>query len=99
MIVIRVMFRIQAEHSSQFSELIQADLAQARKMPGCLHFGLFADPTDAQAFLLYEEWASQADFEAYKNSDAFKANSARIFPLMDGRPASAYFAAEVLEQH
>ena len=99
MIVIRVLFKIQASASQTFASLIQEDLSTTRQMPGCRHFGLFADPSEPHTYLLYEEWESLADFEAYKQSEAFQANSAKIFPLMDGKPSSAYFQAEILEEH
>jgi len=99
MIVIRVMFQIQATAQSGFLGLIQSELITAREMPGCLTFGIFEDPEYPCQYLLYEEWEDLSYFEAYKQSAAFQKIGANIFPLMVGAPSSAYFEAQILEQN
>ena len=44
--------------------------------------------------LLYEEWKTREAAEAYLGSDYFRDAGAILFPLMEGRPDSAYYEAE-----
>ena len=57
---------------------------------------MYIDPTDANSVLVYEEWRSRADFDAYRNSEFFAESGAVLFPLMEGAPDSAYYESELV---
>ena len=66
-----------------------------RALGGCRRYALFRDPHEPARFLLYEEWATAAAFDAYQSHrlrDAF----AVLRPMMAGSPDGEYFEAEPL---
>jgi quinol monooxygenase YgiN len=69
-----------------------------QKFTGCERFALYGDASKEDNFLIYEEWQSQANFEAYQTSEYFKKNGEKLFAMMAGAPDSAYFEADVLQQ-
>ncbi len=95
MIVVRVAVRVQPASTDAFVAHLTREAEQTRALPGCQRFELFRDPQDPNRFLLYEEWASAADFEAYQNSDLLRESFAVLGPMMAGPPDSTYFDAQV----
>lgn len=96
MLVIRVLLNVQPENQSRFIELIKEDRAASQQFEGCNHWEVYSDTTDPNNYLIYEEWETQAQFDAYKASDHFKQIGPKIFPLIAGDPNSAYYAASAL---
>jgi quinol monooxygenase YgiN len=66
------------------------------RFAGCQRFQTFVDPDDPDQVLIYEEWADQAAFDAYRGSDYFTEGGKVLFPAMAGAPDSAYYAAELV---
>ncbi len=98
MMVIRVAVKIKPEEAANFVNHIQQEMIEVKQQfTGCERFNLYRDIADENTFLLYEEWQSQANFEAYKNSDYFKQNGQKLFPMMVEPPDSAYFEAQILQ--
>jgi quinol monooxygenase YgiN len=95
MIIIRVTMSVQAENREKFLELLNQEAKEVRHLEGCVRFNIFEDVSSEKALLLYEEWESLAAFDAYRTSEAFKETGQQLFPLMDGKPDSAYYSAEV----
>jgi quinol monooxygenase YgiN len=73
------------------------EMVEVKQFSGCEKFRLYADVTNENTFLLYEEWQSQTNFDTYKNSDYFKQNGEKLFPMMAEPPDTAYFEAEILQ--
>lgn len=97
MFIIRVIMTVKPDEAPAFVEYLQKEAADVKaQFAGCEQFGLFADVSAENRYLLYEEWETQAAFNAYRNSDFFKQNSAVLFPMMAGAPDSAYFSAEII---
>ncbi|MGB1289212.1 MAG: putative quinol monooxygenase, partial [Aggregatilineales bacterium] len=71
MVVIRVLLQVKPEHQAAFLAYIARSAAQSREFDGCMNFGYYASVDDDSYFLLHEEWASQAQFDAYKSSETF----------------------------
>jgi quinol monooxygenase YgiN len=69
-----------------------------REVPGrfarCERFAVFSDPSDPDSVLLYEESSTRDAAEPYIGSEYFRASADALFPLMDGKPDSAYYDAE-----
>jgi quinol monooxygenase YgiN len=95
MIIIRVLVNIQETTKAKFLELLSQEAKEVRRLEGCLTFNIFEDVSSETSLLLYEEWQSLEAFNAYRNSVAFKEMGQELFPLMDGRPDSAYYSAEI----
>ncbi len=96
MIVIRVKIAVKPEAKGDFIAAMHESIPISSAFDGCIQFSLYEDTTDENALLLYEEWETQAHFDAYRNSAHFKDSGAVLFPLMDGSPDSAYFDAKVM---
>lgn len=98
MIVIRVAIHFNPAERKQMLDYMQKHIEASRSRLGCLNFGLYEDALHENNFLLYEEWETQAAFDAYKESEEFKQSGEVLFPLMIGTPDSAYYTANVLQQ-
>jgi quinol monooxygenase YgiN len=97
MIVIRVALTFNPSERTTMLTYMQTHLKESRAFTGCLNYGLYQDIADENRFLLYEEWDTQANFDAYKASEAFKTSGEVLFPLMVGTPDSVYYSASVLQ--
>ena len=94
MFVIRIQLTLQAATRDAFRQwVVDAGLA-ARALTGCVEYTFGEDVADPLRVILYEEWTTQADFEAYKQSAVFAATSERLRPMLAQPPKSAYFRAE-----
>ena len=97
MLVIRVKMRVTPQNKAAFVTAMTESIPISSAFDGCIQFSLYEDMTDENALLLYEEWESQAQFDAYRESEHFAESGKVLFPLMDGKPDSAYFTAERLQ--
>lgn len=98
MLVIRVLVKVKPEEKTGFINHMKHEMAEVKEMfAGCEKFNLYGDIARENTFMLYEEWQSQVNFDAYKNSDYFKKNGEKLFAMMAEPPDSAYFKAEVLQ--
>jgi quinol monooxygenase YgiN len=95
MIIIRVAMNVQPENKEKFLGFLEQEALSVRGLAGCLKFNIFEDVSSEKSLLLYEEWQSLEAFNAYRTSEAFKETGQQLFPLMDGKPDSAYYSAEV----
>jgi quinol monooxygenase YgiN len=94
-IIIRVAMNVQGENREKFLGLLGQEAKEVRQLEGCLKFNIFEDVSSENALFLYEEWQSLESFNTYRNSAAFKETGQHLFPLIDGKPDSAYYSAEV----
>lgn len=93
MMVIRVVVDVKPESVDAFIAHLDDEAPKVRELDGCLRYQLFRDPAEPTRFLLYEEWASEAAFEAYRSSELLSNSFAVLGPMMAGPPDSQYFAA------
>lgn len=97
MIVIRVAVEVKPEEVSAFVDHVTQEMVDVKEFAGCERFHLYADVKDENKFLLYEEWQTLENFNAYKISDYFTENGKKLFPMLAMNPDSAYFDAALLE--
>ena len=97
-VVVRVRVQIKPDQIDAFTRYMAQESEQARALEGCERYEVFrATDGDGGTFLLYEEWASQAAFDAYRNSPLLKQSFAVLGPMMAGPPDSAYYSAHAFE--
>ena len=96
MIVIHVQVKIKPEKQSDFLELIHQDMEAAQGKPGCATYQWLAHPSDHQTFTLYEEWATEADFDRFRNSAYFQQLNSQFAPIIAEAPRSHYYEATPL---
>lgn len=46
--------------------------AMSREEPGCVQFTVCQDLDDPQTFVLFEQWATKADWEVHKQAESFQ---------------------------
>lgn len=95
MFCVRVAVRVKPEGRDRFVAQLKTEEREVpERFAGCERFAVFSDPADPDSVLLYEEWKTREAAEAYLGSDYFREAGAILFPLMEGRPDSAYYEAE-----
>jgi quinol monooxygenase YgiN len=94
MFIARINLKLRAGQRAAFRDYAGAEGLQARTLAGCVDYSFFEDVGDPTRVLLYEEWASRKQFEAYKASPVFEAAGARLRPLLEEPPKSAYYESE-----
>lgn len=92
--VIRVIMQAKPDKQQDLIEIMAKDSEISQKFEGCLMFNLFQDVTNANSFILYEEWETAENFEAYQKSEYLDGQRELIFPLLDGAPDSAYYESK-----
>ncbi len=96
MIVIRVLLEVQPEKQQDLVQFMHNSVTVSNRFEGCAKYNLYQDIGAENTFLLYEEWETQEQFDAYKASDHFKESGRVLFPLLVGTPDSLYFDAQVI---
>lgn len=96
MVIARVIVSIKEEHRAAFLEHMRKETAELRTFKGCLRFDILVDPVTEGTYVLYEEWATEEDFEAYKKSEQFANNGKVIYPMVASKPDAKYFKGEPL---
>ena len=94
MIIIHVQVKIKPEKRGEFLDIARKDVEHGQTVQGCIRYEWLGDTNGGDNFTLYEEWATQADFDAYKQSDYFKQLNDVFAPLVAAKPESHYYTAE-----
>jgi quinol monooxygenase YgiN len=97
MFLARVNFKIKPELHASFMAVVDHTTKTALAQPGCNYFGFYRDLEESHSYLFTEEWATQADYDAFKQSSVF-AELSKIFSMLDGEPSATYFSAEYISQ-
>jgi quinol monooxygenase YgiN len=96
MLIVIVDFTVAPKDSPLVHSTLLAEAPVVRTLPGNLGFSIWADPDQPGTWRLMHEWADAAGFDAYRATPAFKDVGAILFPLMQGKPSSRVFAADML---
>ncbi|MEO0564140.1 MAG: putative quinol monooxygenase [Chloroflexota bacterium] len=95
MVVIRILMQIQPQQREAFLKFMANSTTVSTAFSGCLKYQLFQDVNTEDSYLLYEEWETRAQFDAYLASDHMVESRTALFPMMAGKPDSAYFDAQL----
>jgi quinol monooxygenase YgiN len=76
---------------------LDGERAQVRAMPGNLAFRVYASRQDETGITVVHEWADEASFAGYVESDSFARSGTVLRPMMVGSAVSRRFSAELLE--
>jgi quinol monooxygenase YgiN len=71
--IISAKFQIKPDKVDSFLAAFKPLIAGSRAEPGCISYTLYQDPSDRTAFLVFEEWKSQAAIDAHFATPHFKA--------------------------
>jgi quinol monooxygenase YgiN len=89
--------RVDAENKEELVGYLKSEVENNKTLAGCLAYTLYQDISEPDGVLLYEEWKDMDVFNDYKNSAAFAEIMAKVFPLLKGKPDSAYFESDIIE--
>lgn len=68
-IIVSGWLRVLADQRADYLDGCRAVIEAARAAPGCIEFHLGADPFDPERVIVFEQWASAADVEAFRAAD------------------------------
>jgi hypothetical protein len=69
-----------------FLENFNANKEKIRNSKGCNLLELYRDKNDTNTFFTYSYWESEADLEAYRNSELFKVVWGKAKALFNNKP-------------
>ncbi|NJN96923.1 MAG: antibiotic biosynthesis monooxygenase [Anaerolineales bacterium] len=84
---------VNPEYKAQFEERFTNRAREVDKMPGFVRNQVLRPANPEDPYIVLTEWQSQADFEAWVNSDAFKKGHAQSGTL----PREAFLGQSKLE--
>jgi heme-degrading monooxygenase HmoA len=67
-----VQMTFKPENIPSFERIFKASSPQIRSFPGCLHLELLQDKENPCVFFTYSHWETEADLQAYRDSDFFR---------------------------
>jgi len=73
----------------------ESEAAHVRQMAGNLAFRLLADPAQPGALVIWHEWQSEAEFDAYLASPSFARLGEVLRPIAQSAPVSRRFHADL----
>ncbi|MFG3339697.1 putative quinol monooxygenase [Glycomyces sp. NPDC048151] len=82
---------MEPEMAEQARSMAEASLAE----PGCLSYRNYVDPDDPRSWVVVEEWADQASFDAHMASPHLAASLARSAELLAEPPSVKVLAPVV----
>ncbi|MFN8418875.1 MAG: putative quinol monooxygenase [Anaerolineae bacterium] len=77
MILIIGRFQVQAEQLEAFQQFARDLIPEARKAAGCLNFDLLQDLSQADQFVMLEQWLDRESLENNFNSELIKSLTMR----------------------
>jgi quinol monooxygenase YgiN len=71
MIFVTIRAKTHPDKRTEFTQTVTSLLNQIRKSPGCLSCYFYQEFEEENTFCLFEEWASQEEFENYLRTNSF----------------------------
>jgi len=86
MFVVVAQWHAKAGADDEIAEVLKTAIRNSRSEPGCVLFMANRSVDDPRKFVLYEQFADKAAFDAHLATDSFKDNViGRILPLLESR--------------
>jgi quinol monooxygenase YgiN len=94
--VVVAIWTSQTGRERDVEEALQQMIAPSRAERGCLDYRVLRALDDPRVFLLYEEYRTQADYEAHLQSAHFRTHATeRGIPLLESRERTFYEPLDV----
>ena len=81
-----VKLTIGEENISSFENIFEQQKRTIRNFEGCTYLELYQDRKDPRIFFTYSYWDSEADLEAYRQSDFFRNVWSKTRALFTAKP-------------
>ena len=86
MYVVVAQWYAKAGADDEIAEVLRTAVRNSRTEPGCMLFMANRSVDDPRKFVLYEQFADKAAFEAHLATDSFQENvRGRLLPLLESR--------------
>jgi heme-degrading monooxygenase HmoA len=83
-----VKLTFQADKTAEFELIFEQSKNLIRQMAGCQHVELLHDVQNPTVYFTLSLWDSEADLEAYRQSELFRTTWAKTKVLFADRPAA-----------
>ena len=97
MLIAHVRFSVAQRDANTALDTLMSHAGTVRKMPGCLAFTPFVNPTTPTEVCVQHEWDIPSAFYGYTGSDTFQSVTQVLRPLMTAPPISRRFDATLIE--
>ncbi len=95
--IIKTRINVKPENKDEFASYLQHIAGDVqREHSGCIQFELLSVINNGASFVLYEEWKSEDEFFALRQSDLFKQIGQKVIPMLLGKMEMTRFVAEAV---
>lgn len=91
-VCVAVKLTLKAGMRGEFDKAVAPGLATAEGEAGTLMYAYHHDAASENVVWFYEVYADQKAFEAHMSTEAFKAFSMSLAPMLDGGPEFSFLA-------
>ncbi|MCI0709499.1 MAG: antibiotic biosynthesis monooxygenase [Chloroflexi bacterium] len=98
MIIAYVSVNTKENAESEFERIIREIQADVLTMPGCVKNEWFRHPDTPGKFVMYGEFDTHDNFEAYQQSDTVNRIRAELMPLLAAPPVFKHYHATILDE-
>jgi quinol monooxygenase YgiN len=94
MYVSKIAFRIKNDQAKTFEDTVRDVTKMALDMPGCRTFMMLVNPYDSSQYVLYEEWDTAEQADAFKKSKIRNEAVAKVASAMIAAPELTEFEVQ-----
>jgi quinol monooxygenase YgiN len=89
--IVLVRFKVKPGQQQAFAESMRSAASLTRAEPGNRQYEFYVDQDDPHNFMLYEEYADEAAFQAHRGHPEMAANLAAIKPMLESAPDVSFW--------
>ncbi len=97
MVLIHVSVITREDTANIFESRLREIVTEARTTEGCVKYEWYHVSNSATRYVIYGEFDSEANFEAYLNSDVVKRIGKELIPLLEVKPEFKHYQANILK--
>ena len=79
-------FSIDPDQRVEFLEFIRSIIPGERQTPGIISFDIYEDVTDANTFLMVEQWENEDALDAYTETETYLEHDETLGSFVIGEP-------------
>jgi quinol monooxygenase YgiN len=97
MIVVYVAVKTKENVTREFERIMDEIQGDVRRMTGCMKNEWFRDAKAERRYVMYGEFDTHENFDAYLNSPIVKRIGAEIMPLLESPPEFKHYEATAFD--
>jgi len=83
-ITVLPVYKVKSDKVDALIAVVMETLPIIRSQPACINIDVHQDPQDPTRFMVYENWTSKEELDAWLASPACQTYIARLNPLFEG---------------